>query len=264
MQAGWTLTATGLTYKIGGKALISGITATFPAGKTTAILGPSGSGKSTLLHCLSSVYKPSQGMVTADGTALNKLGDAYRSRLGYVPQDDVVHPELKVQDELAFSARLRLDTAISAEERDALISKVIKELGLTPQRKQKIARLSGGQRKRVNIGIELLADPRVLLLDEPASGLDPATEEDLLGILARLAAQGRTVALTTHSMEFLDRMDRLIVLMGGSLIYCGGLPRLLTHFEITHVADMFKMIRKKGVSHWTQRWAKASRPTGGS
>ncbi len=254
-MSGWTLKASGLTFKIGGKVIISGVSCTLPAGKVTAIIGPSGSGKSTLLRCLGSAYKPSAGTVTADGQILKKMGDDYRSRLGYVPQDDVVHPELKVEHELTFAARLRLDTEMPADKRKWLVDRVIRELGLEKQRRQKIARLSGGQRKRVNIGIELLADPRVILLDEPASGLDPATEEDLLGMLGRLAEQGRTVGLTTHSMEFLDRVDQLLVMMEGALVYAGGLEGLLNHFGIPHVAEMFKTLRKAGVSHWRQKWA---------
>lgn len=260
-MSGWTLAANGLTFKIGSKALISRVTCSLPAGKVTAIIGPSGSGKSTLLRCLASSYKPSAGTVTADGELLKKLGDTYRARLGYVPQDDVVHPELKVEHELGFAARLRLDAAMPAQERKALVDGVIRELGLEGQRRQKIARLSGGQRKRVNIGIELLADPRVILLDEPASGLDPATEEDLLGILRRLARQGRTVGLTTHSMEYLDQVDQILVMMDGAMIYAGPLERLLTHFGIPHVADMFKTLRTAGVQHWSSAWAKAGRGT---
>ncbi len=256
-MSGWTLVATGVTYKIGSATLISGISVTIPEGKVTAIIGPSGSGKSTLLRCLGTLYEPTQGTVTADGQALKALGDAYRARLGYVPQDDVVHPELSVQHELSFAARLRLDTAVSDEDRQALVARVIKELGLVKQANQKIARLSGGQRKRVNIGIELLADPRVILLDEPASGLDPATEEDLLGILRRLAKQGRTVALTTHSMEYLDQVDRVLVMMEGALIFSGSLDRLLSHFGIPHAAEMFRTIRKKGVAHWREGWARS-------
>ena len=262
-MSGWTLAARGLTYKIGSKALISGVSCTLPAGKVTAIIGPSGSGKSTLLRCLGSSYKPSAGEVTADGQKLKELGDAYRARLGYVPQDDVVHPELKVEHELTFAARLRLDTEMPDDKREWLVNSVIRELGLEGQRGQKIARLSGGQRKRVNIGIELLADPRVILLDEPASGLDPATEEDLLGMLRRLADQGRTVGLTTHSIEYLDRVDQLLVMMEGALVFAGGLDRLLGHFGIPHVAEMFKTLRKAGVSHWRQAWAKSAAGKGG-
>ena len=255
-MSGWTLAATGLTFKIGSKSLISGVTCTLPAGKVCAIIGPSGSGKSTLLRCFASSYKPSAGTVTADGERLKELGDTYRARLGYVPQDDVVHPELSVENELRFAARLRLDSDLPAERRNFLVDRVIRELGLQRQRGQKIARLSGGQRKRVNIGIELLADPRVILLDEPASGLDPATEEDLLGILRRLASQGRTVCLTTHSMEYLDQVDVVLVMMDGALIFAGGLDRLLTHFGIPHVAEMFKTLRKAEVSVWRQKWAR--------
>jgi ABC-type multidrug transport system ATPase subunit len=255
---GPTLRTSGLCLELSGKRILDNINLTFLPGRISSILGPSGSGKSTLIKCLTTVLRPTRGRVTVDGKDLQQQRDALRPQLGYVPQDDIIHRELRVEQAFDFAARLRLDEELSAERRRKLIAGITRKLGLAQRRRMRIGRLSGGQRKRVNIGIELLADPTLLVLDEPASGLDPATEEDLLKILAELAGRGKTVVLTTHSMEYLDRVDSVVVLSDGAAIFCGPLPALLSHFEIEHPAEVFRTIRGNSTAHWVQRWAARS------
>jgi len=251
---GLMIQTSGLYLVLGGNKVLSDISLSFLPGQISAVLGPSGSGKSTLIKCITTVFKPSQGRVTVDGQDLWQIRGSFRPLLGYVPQDDIIHRELRVEQAFSFAARLRLDTDVPQALRTKLIDRIIGQLGLAAHRRKRIARLSGGQRKRVNIGIELIADPRVLILDEPASGLDPGTEEDLLGILRRLAQQGKTVITTTHSMEFLDQVDRVVVLMDGAMIFSGTLATLLDHFQIPHVADVFKTIRKNSTAQWVTKW----------
>ena len=257
-EPGYTIATSGLFLKRSGKNLLSNISLSFAPGKISAILGPSGSGKSTLLKCLGTVFNASKGVVTVDGERAWKQRAGYRRSLGYVPQDDVIHRELRVQQAFYYAARLRLDAELSDEALYQKIEKLATSLGLWEHRKKRVRRLSGGQRKRVNIGIELLADPRVLLLDEPASGLDPGTEEDLLKVLRGLARLGKTVILTSHSMEYLDQMDRIVVLMDGAAVFSGSLESLLRHFEIPHAAEVFKKLRTHPVEQWTQRWTQRS------
>ena len=253
LTPGYTIATSGLYLKRSGKNLISNVNLSFFPGKVSAILGPSGSGKSTLVKCLTTVFKPSKGLVTMDGKKLWKERATFRKSLGYVPQDDVIHTELQVQQAFRYAARLRLDPELSDEVIQKKIDHLAGQLGLGEHKKKRIRRLSGGQRKRVNIGIELLADPRVLVLDEPASGLDPGTEEDLLKILRGLANTGKTVILTTHSMEYLDRVDRVVVLVDGAAVFSGPLDSLLSHFDIPHAAEVFKKLRENSVDHWVGR-----------
>ncbi|MCK5804097.1 MAG: ABC transporter ATP-binding protein [Lentisphaeria bacterium] len=240
----YTLATRDVSYRTGGSTLLSGATLTFHPGTITGILGPSGSGKSTLLKCLTTIYDPSKGTVTINGEPVDSDVPGFRRLLGYVPQDDVIHRSLKVDQVLQYAARLRLPAETTAEEIENRIATLTSGLGLADRRTHRVRRLSGGQRKRVNIAVELLANPAVLVLDEPASGLDPGTEEDLLGLLRRLADMGKTVLLTTHSMEFLDALDQIVVLDAGKIAFAGPLDAMLAHFGITHPADVFKALRQ--------------------
>jgi len=239
-----------VTFRAGGTPLLHEASLSFRAGELTAIIGPSGCGKSTLLKCLTTTQRPASGRVTLDGKDVWEMRDAYRLALGYVPQDDVIHPQLTVAEAFEFASGLRLDTGLPEAEVRRRIDSATTGLGLAAQKDRRIFRLSGGQRKRVNIGIELLADPKVLILDEPASGLDPGTEEDLVKLLASLARGGQTVVTTTHSMEYLSAVDRIVVLAAGYVVFCGGRPELLAHFGVSHEAEVFKTIRSRPVESW--------------
>jgi ABC-type multidrug transport system ATPase subunit len=239
-----------VTFRAGGATLLHEASLAFRSGELTAIIGPSGCGKSTLLKCLTTTQRPASGRVSLDGRDVWQMRAQYRLALGYVPQDDVIHPQLTAAEAFEFASGLRLDTELAPAEVRRRIESATAALGLAAQKDRRIFRLSGGQRKRVNIGIELLADPNVLILDEPASGLDPGTEEDLVKLLASLARQGRTVVTTTHSMEYLSAVDRIVVLAAGNVLFCGDRPQLLAHFGVSHEAEVFKTLRGKPVESW--------------
>src|SRR5687767_8558790 len=186
-MAGQTLTLDSVAYRAGRTVIISGVSLEFRPGRVSALIGPSGSGKSTVLKCLTTLLKPSEGAVLADGQDVWPMRRKFRVSLGYVPQDDVLHPQLSVQDAFYYAAKLRLDESVPEEDLRRRADAVAELLGLSERKRLRVQRLSGGQRKRVNIGVELLADPDILVLDEPASGLDPGTEGDLMKLLARLA-----------------------------------------------------------------------------
>ncbi len=243
-----------LAFAAGGKKILSAVDLAFEAGQITTIIGPSGSGKSTLLKCVTTALAPTEGEVLVDGQDLKKDVATFRRRLGYVPQDDIIHHELRVEQTFHFAARLRLGSEYSREEIARRVEVTARELGLFECRFRRVRTLSGGQRKRVNIGVEILAEPDILVLDEPASGLDPATEEDLLHILRRFADQERTIVLTTHSMEYLSLVDRIVILMDGSVIFAGTMKELLAYFDIPHVADVFKTIRGEDANHWKNKY----------
>ncbi|MBI5241814.1 MAG: ABC transporter ATP-binding protein [Elusimicrobia bacterium] len=245
-----TLRMEGVTFRAGGSVLLHEASLAFRSGELTAVIGPSGCGKSTLLKCLTTTHRPAGGRVTLDGKDVWEMRGPYRLALGYVPQDDVIHPQLTVAEAFEFSSGLRLDTDLPPADVRRRIGSTAAALGLAAAKDRRIRRLSGGQRKRVNIGIELLAEPQVLILDEPASGLDPGTEEDLVKLLSCLARGGRTVVTTTHSMEYLAAFDRIVMLAAGWVVFCGTRPELLAHFGVAHEAEVFKAVRAKPAESW--------------
>jgi len=244
----------GVSFWYGRTKILSNTNLHFKGGEITAILGPSGSGKSTLIKCLSTVLKPGEGKVTADGKDLWDDLDGFRQQLGYVPQDDVIHRQLKVEDALYYAGRLRLRRFDGGSVLNARIDTVLAGLGLEERRHLRVRSLSGGQRKRVNIGVELLSDPQVLVLDEPASGLDPAIEEDLVKLLRRMADAGRTIVLTTHSMERLEDYDKLIMVAAGRTVYAGAPDKLTEHFEVEDPSDVYRALRDRSLDEWESRY----------
>ena len=189
-------------------------------GDFIGILGGSGSGKSTLLNALCGIRPADRGQVAIGGIENSLLNQLRPGAIGYVPQDDIVHPELVVRDAFYLAARLRL--RLEAKQRKALVERTIELLGLAEHANKRVYHLSGGQRKRVSIGIELLSKPSVMFLDEPSSGLDPATEESLMELLQSLTLTNLTVVCTTHVLQKAYLFDRLVFVHGGRVIFEGN------------------------------------------
>lgn len=197
-----------------------------------AVVGMSGSGKSTLLNALSGYRPASDGQVLVNGVDLYRHYDAFRNDMGYVPQRDIVHAELTPRSALEYVARLRMPPDTSAEERAHAVLEVLADLDLIERKDVPIGRLSGGQLKRVSIGVELLTKPRLFFLDEPTSGLDPGTEYEMMRLLRRLADQGRTVVLVTHATKNVNLCDKVIFLArGGHLAFFGPPEEALSYFD---------------------------------
>lgn len=205
-----------------GAVLVHDVSFTMEPGTLTAVLGPTGAGKSTVLRALAGLFPPASGSVLVGGRDLYTRYDEVSSCIGYVPQDDIVHTRLTARQALGFGAELRLPDGTSNAERDAVVSDAAASLGLADHLDKRIANLSGGQRKRVSVALELLTRPQVLLLDEPTSGLDPGYEDSLMQLFRDLADEGRTVVVVTHSTASLDRCDQVIYLgTGGWVAYAG-------------------------------------------
>jgi ABC-type multidrug transport system ATPase subunit/pSer/pThr/pTyr-binding forkhead associated (FHA) protein len=197
-----------------------------------ALVGMSGSGKTTLLNAISGFRPATDGVVQVNDTNLYQNYDLFRNDIGYVPQKDIVHAELTPEIALNFVARLRMPPDTGADEREQVVSEVLETLGLSERRNVLISRLSGGQLKRVSIGVELLTKPRLFFLDEPTSGLDPGTEADMMRLLRRLADQGRTVMLVTHATKNVMLCDKVIFLArGGYLAFFGAPDEALRYFD---------------------------------
>ena len=202
-----------------------------------ALVGGSGAGKSTLLNAMSG-FAPADGRVLVNGEDLYDNFAAYRSILGYVPQDDIIHALLPVRSALTYAARLRLPDATGAEI-DARVGKVLAEVEMSEHADKQVGRLSGGQRKRVSIASELLAEPGLFFLDEPTSGLDPGLEKKMMYTMRRLADGGRTVLLVTHATANIDQCTQVAFMADGRLTYFGPPQEALGFFGATDFADIY-------------------------
>ena len=202
------------------KNILDDVSVTTSPGQFIGILGGSGQGKSTLLDALCGIRPAPEGKVTIGGIKNTDLAKTRPGTIGYVPQDDIVHRELTVDQAFLYSAKLRLP--LKKNQLDALIHRTVQILGLSEHRTKRIKFLSGGQRKRVSIGIELLSKPSILFLDEPSSGLDPATEKSLMELLQSLSLNNLTVVCTTHVLQNAFLFNKLWFVHGGKLIFGGN------------------------------------------
>ncbi|MFN8495027.1 MAG: FHA domain-containing protein [Caldilineaceae bacterium] len=233
--------------KNGPLALLDGISLTILPREFVALVGGSGAGKSTLLDALNG-FRPAQGKVLVNGRDLYAHYAEFRTQLGYVPQYDILPTSLTVDAALQYAAQLRLAPDLSAQERNERITQALEtvEMNSPRLRQTRISRLSGGQRKRVSIAAELLADPKIFFLDEPASGLDPGLEKKLMYTLRKLADEGRTVILITHATDNISQTDQVAFLAQGKLIYYGPPSDAQDYFEVDAFADIYEKIEKQG------------------
>ena len=204
------------------------------------LLGPSGAGKTTLMNALNGFVKPTSGKVLYNGVDLYRNLDALKSTIGFVPQEDIVHRQLSVRRCLYYAAKLRLSDDISDDEIHRRVEEMLETLKLDPQRwDNPVATLSGGQRKRVSLGIELLPKPGVLFLDEPTAGLDPRTETLMMMLFRQLANQGSTIVITTHLLGSFGVLDKVVVLVQGRLAYYGPGTKFLEYFKAESPPDVY-------------------------
>ncbi|MGE7390595.1 FHA domain-containing protein [Streptomyces sp. NPDC004126] len=239
----------------GGKQILKDVTFGVPEKSLIGVIGPSGSGKSTLLKALTGYRPADQGDVLYDNRNLYKQFAELRQRIGLVPQDDILHKELKVSTALKYAAKLRFPGDTAESERSARIDEVLRELKLDIHKDKKITSLSGGQRKRVSVALELLTKPSLIFLDEPTSGLDPGMDRDVMQLLRGLADDGRTVLVVTHSVAELGLCDKLLVMApGGSVAYFGPPDEALNFFGYTTWADVFSAFENYRDYDWAGRW----------
>ncbi len=238
-----------------GKQLLDDVGFALESKSLLAVVGPSGAGKSTLLRALTGFRPADEGRVEYAGRDLYADYDELRQRIGLVPQDDILHPQLTVRRALGYAAELRFPDDLGAAERTARVEEVIGELGLTGQADQAIHSLSGGQRKRTSVALELLTRPSLLFLDEPTSGLDPGLDKSVMRTLRGLADDGRTVVVVTHSVANLDLCDRLLLLAPGGTVAFFGPPReALAHFGRDDFADVFLALQEEPDADWGGRF----------
>nr|WP_202498594.1 FHA domain-containing protein [Streptomyces sp. SID5469] len=239
----------------GGKQILKDVSFGVPEKSLIAVIGPSGSGKSTLLKALTGYRPANQGDVLYDNRNLYKQFAELRQRIGLVPQDDILHKELTVKKALKYAAKLRFPADTTGQEREARIDEVLRELKLDIHKEKKVTSLSGGQRKRVSVALELLTKPSLIFLDEPTSGLDPGMDRDVMQLLRGLADDGRTVLVVTHSVAELAICDKLLVMApGGSVAYFGPPEEALNFFGYDTWADVFSAFENYRDYDWAGRW----------
>jgi ABC-type multidrug transport system ATPase subunit len=249
--------AVGLSKTVrGGKSVLNDVSLTVRSGQLVAIVGGSGAGKTMLLEALAGVRPAERGLVLFDGVDLYANLGSFRTLLGYVPQDDIIHAELPLEQTLRYAAMLRLPGSVSKQEIDGAVGQVMDSLDLTARARVRVGSLSGGQRKRASIAVELLTNPQVFFLDEPTSGLDPASGAELLSVLRNLADGGSTVVFTTHAVQDLARADAVAFLaQDGHLAFFGAHQDALRYFEVERVEQIYERVAREGTPEvWASRF----------
>jgi ABC-type multidrug transport system ATPase subunit len=247
--------AVDVSRRVGNRRILQPLSLTVEPGELVAIAGGSGAGKSTLLETLAGLQPPDTGEVLLDGTR--------GTRIGYVPQEDIIHLEMPLRRTLRYAARLRLPAGTSAAEADRVVEETMRDLDLADRADVQVRALSGGQRKRASIAVELLTRPRLFFLDEPTSGLDPSTAADVMRLLRRLTQRGVTVILTSHEPAGIDKCDRVVFLArDGHLAFTGSPTEARRYFGVENLADVYDRL---SVEHppqvWAQRFAQRHGPS---
>lgn len=234
------LEARAVAVRVRGAEILAPTSLAFEPGELVAVIGRSGSGKTTLVRTLAGVDDPSEGEVTLNG-------EPVRSRLtdvGYVPQHETVHGLLTPREALGYAARLRLPRDTSRGEVQDTVERTLSELGLDELADRRIDILSGGERKRANVAVELLGRPSILVLDEPTTGLDPDLEAQMMRLLRRQADGGRTVVVVTHATRSLELCDRVAVVgPRGQVHYVGPPQEALAHFGAESFDDVYGRVQ---------------------
>lgn len=269
--------ADSIAVEASGRRLLEGVSLVVQPGEMVAIMGPSGAGKSTLLSVLNGQTVPAAGRLVIGGLDLHDHYDLFRGRIGYVPQDDILHADLTVWQALWYAARLRLPRDTTDTEIETRIRDVIHQLGLDGTEKTRVGDqrkrgVSGGQRKRVNLAMELLTDPPILVLDEPTSGLSSVDALSVIELLRKLADSGKTILVTIHqpSLEAFEKFDAVAVIARdestkqvGRLAWFGrAYPDSITFFEPqlsgsappTSVDGLLRGLSKRPVAEWVRQW----------
>ena len=253
---GGRVNAVNVSRRVRARQILQELSLSIEPGELVAIAGGSGAGKTTLLEILAGLRPPSAGQVSHNGVVRGARAGV-DSRIGYVPQDDIIHLEMPLRRTLRYAARLRLPAGTSAAEADRVVEETMRDLDLADRAEVPVRALSGGQRKRASIAVELLTRPRLFFLDEPTSGLDPSTAADVMRLLRRLSQCGVTVVLTTHEPAGIDRCDRVVFLArDGHLAFSGSPTEARRYFGVQDLAGVYERLAGEHTPViWAERFA---------
>lgn len=255
MTSRYLLEARGVSLERGSVQVLTDVSLGVHPGELVLLLGPSGSGKSSILRLLAGIARPDKGAVFLRGEDVSDLDAAVvASTIGMVPQDDIIHTELALRPALEYAARLRFPATATEAEVQAAVDRVLTATELTARADVRIHRLSGGQRKRASMGVELLLAPPALLLDEPTSGLDPDLETTTMALLRRLAEEGRAVLTTTHAMASIDMAHGVVVIMQGHVAFAGTPAQAIQFFQVPDPDLIFKRLKDDKPTGWASRY----------
>ena len=216
------------------------------------VTGASGAGKSTFMSCINGISKPTKGKVLVNGCDLYQNYSVLKNIIGYVPQQDIVYTDLTLIDMLTYAADLRMPDDATKREKKKRIKEVLDIVELSDKKDVMIKNLSGGQKKRASIAVELIADPKLFFLDEPTSGLDPGTERSIMKTLRKMADLGKTIILVTHTTLNLHLCDKIVFLgVGGKLCFSGSPNDALEFFKVDDFVDIYSMLNSD-----TDKWYK--------
>ena len=253
---GARIEAAGVGQHAGERQILREVSLSIEPGELIAIAGGSGAGKTTLLEILAGLRAPSTGQVRHDGVRVDAAATRH-SGIGYVPQDDIIHGEMPLRRTLQYAARLRLPAGTSSGQADRVVDEILRELDLADRRDVAVRMLSGGQRKRASIAVELLTRPSTFFLDEPTSGLDPSTSAEVVRLLRQLTCRGVTVVLTTHEPATIDRCDQVVFLTrNGHLAFAGPPAQARRYFGVEDLVEVYHRLATEDTPRgWAERFA---------
>jgi len=236
--------------------LLSELSARFPKKHFAAILGPSGCGKSTLLKVIAGLREPTLGHIEWEGRDLSEDGDMDPHEIGYVPQFSIAYDLLTVWESVESTLRLRV-SGLSGEEQEARIEKILREVGLEEIEDREVRVLSGGQKRRLALALEMVSSPHLLLCDEVTSGLDPKAEDEIAKLMHQIAHRDDRIVLSvTHSLRHLALYDSVVVLFQGHLAYHGPANLLFHYFDVEKPEDLFPRLAQRKPADWHRSWQK--------
>ena len=233
--------ARSLGVRLGGKRLLDNVSLTIEPGGFVALLGPSGAGKSTLCKALSGQLAPTSGRLFMNGFPAAKFGAVFARSMGYVSQQILLRPELTVWETLSDQSLMRLPDDSTEKERRCRAAEVLELMELANRRDARVSNLSGGEARRLHVGVELLASPSVVILDEPLAGLDPGLIGKFMEIFKRISGKGHTLILITHTLERLELCDRLVYIQAGRMLFSGAPDAFCGHFGASSAAQVYEM-----------------------
>lgn len=225
----------------GRKKILNRVSCEIGSNEFVAIIGGSGAGKTTVMNAMSGFDSRIEGKVFCNGIDLRQNFSALKNMIGFVPQQDIIYENLKLRRMLEYTAKMKMPSDVSPKERKERIQKVLDMVGLREHAETYIRKLSGGQKKRASIAVELLADPGLFFLDEPTSGLDPDTEQSLMNTLAELSkSEGKTIIMVTHTTQSIHLCDKVIFMgPGGKICYCGSPQGIYSYFQKKELVDVY-------------------------